>query len=130
MDAPGFHIITTVQREVLVLRPAGWLNFANCAELERILDAADKAGHRRVVIDLSASQFLDQMVMSSLVLWKGRLEDRGGRLVLATPSRPAMSALRAGGLHNYLPVGSSLSEALVLARRRISSGRLQSVARN
>jgi len=117
VDNQAFAVEVSVQAAVTILKPVGWLNADTRVLLEEKLRSEVGGGSRRMVVDLSSAHFPDNSGTVVFALWKGRLADLGGCLVLAAPSGSALRALLAGRLDKYIPVCDSVVEAVELAAR-------------
>lgn len=112
---------------VTVVKPVGWLTSGNHGLLDGRIMAAVDGGAKRFVVDLSSTHFADNSALTVFATWRGRLDDVGGCMVLASPGGSALRALTAGRLHKYLPVCESVAEAVEMARQRTESGRWKAV---
>jgi anti-sigma B factor antagonist len=94
-----------VRREgaTAVLRLDGEADVATASRLEvRLSDLVGDAGLTRVVVDAAELSFLDLAGLDVLLDAAGRLRERGGALVLRTPSRRVQRLLHV--LSSPLPV--------------------------
>ena len=127
MAGMTFVVETARHGAVVVVKPIGWLTDENRGELDAQFAESVDGGAKRFVVDLSSAHFPDNSGLAVFTLWKGRLDDTGGCLVLASPSGSALRALVAGRLNKYLPVCETVAEAVELARQRTASGRWKPV---
>ncbi len=127
MDKPLLDVRVTAHGVVTVLKPVGWLTSGNSGLLDGRIMAAVDGGAKRFVVDLSSTHFTDNSGLAVFAAWKGRLDDMGGCLVLASPGGSALRALTVGRLHKYLPVCESVAEAVEMAKQRTESGRWKAV---
>ena len=123
MAGMTFAVETTINGMVVVIKPIGWLTEENRDELEEPFRTAIERGSKRLVVDLSSTHFLDQGSLAALALYKHKVEEAGGCLILASPSGSARRMIFAGNLQKFLPVCETLGEALELAGQKTPSGR-------
>ena len=127
MGNPLLDVRATFHGPVTVLRLVGWLTDGNAGDLERHFVAGVEHGAMRFVLDLSSAHFADSGGPAVFATWKPRLDEAGGCLILAAPSRSTLQTLVFGGLDKCLPVTKTVAEGLELARRKTESGRWQRV---
>lgn len=66
----------------------------------------------RLVLDLTALEFIDSTGLSVLVWAHRRLSERGGLLCLVAPSATVRKILRITGLHERLSIHPTVQDAL------------------
>jgi anti-sigma B factor antagonist len=98
------------RRGATVLFLAGELDLYNADELRAALGQAIAAAPSRVVVDLSAVEFLDSTALGVLIEARGQLGPGGLRL--AAPKLETRRALQVSGLDRHLPVHDTLDDAL------------------
>jgi anti-anti-sigma factor len=94
----------------VVLFLAGELDLYNAEELRAALGKAIAAAPTRVVVDLSAVEFIDSTALGALVEARGQLGPDGLRL--AAPQLGTRRTLQVSGLDRHLPVHDTLDDAL------------------
>jgi anti-anti-sigma factor len=106
---PPVRGVETVDGAV-VLKLAGELDLYNAPEVRAALADAIDGAPRRIVIDLSAVEFLDSTALGVLIEARSRI----GRdaLALAAPQHETRRALQVSGLDRHLPVHDSVEDAL------------------
>jgi anti-sigma B factor antagonist len=77
---------------------------------EQIGDLVDQ-GHTRIAVDLLGVAFMDSSGLGALVGSLKRVKERDGVLSLVCAGGPVMRVLSITGLHNVLPVYSTVDEA-------------------
>lgn len=87
----------------------GELDMATCAELESALDRTDPA--QRVVVDLTACDFLDSSAIRVLLAGALRAESAGGSLSLVAPDPQVRRVLEIAGLEAKLPIHPTVEAA-------------------
>jgi anti-sigma B factor antagonist len=80
---------------------------------QRLLDAIDRADGR-VIVDVTASTFLDSTALSTLFSAHRRASRRGGRVVLVNTNEDIARTLSITGLDAILDVVDSEAEARAL----------------
>ena len=80
-----FNVTLVEQAEGVVVRVIGDVDIVTAPVLQRHLDAAIASGRPTVVIDLSATTFLDARGVGALVAARKSLTRNGGRLVVRRP---------------------------------------------
>ena len=100
-----------VEREgAVVVELAGELDLYNADDVRRALLESAEADPTRLVVDLSAVEFLDSTILGTLVEARSRLGD--GRFVLAAPGTDIRRALEVSGLDRHFAVHESVDAAL------------------
>ena len=114
--------IDTLDSGVTHVKLSGAVDIAIAGELRRELVKLVRAGHRRLLIDLSDVGFIDSTGLGVLLHIVKRLEPRRGRLAVACPD-PTMRRLFELIGHNLLfPVDESVDRAFAhLVPRRTSA---------
>jgi anti-anti-sigma factor len=102
-DAGGVHVVAM----------RGELDLATAPRLAFRIDAARRAGARRMVIDLTAADFCDSTGLRALVGCRHEVVADGGRMALAVLPESAVGRLFAlAGAHELMPVYDGLEPAL------------------
>jgi anti-sigma B factor antagonist len=100
-----------VQREgAVVVELAGELDLYNAEDVRRALLESAETSPTRLVVDLSAVEFLDSTILGALVEARSRLGD--GRFILAAPGTNIRRALEVSGLDRHFAVHESVDAAL------------------
>ena len=94
-----------------VVRLAGELDLHNADDVRQALEQASKSGEGRIVVDLTAVEFLDSTVLGVFVQAHRRAAG-GGRFRLAAPGPEPRRILHVAGVESYLDVHDTLAEAL------------------
>jgi anti-anti-sigma factor len=101
-DAGGVHVVAML----------GELDLATAPRLAFRIDAARRAGARRLVIDLTAAEFCDSTGLRALVGCRHEVVADGGRMALAVLQGSAVARLFAlAGAHELMPVYDGLEPA-------------------
>lgn len=102
-DAGGVHVVAML----------GELDLATAPRLAFRIDAARRAGVRRLVIDLTAAEFCDSTGLRALVGCRHEVVAGGGRMALAVLQESAVARMFAlAGAHELMPVYDGLEPAL------------------
>jgi anti-sigma B factor antagonist len=80
-----FDVHVTEQSEYVVVQVAGEIDLVTAPVLQRHLDTATASNRPTVVIDLSATTFLDARGVGVLVATRKQVAQAGSRLVLRRP---------------------------------------------
>ena len=96
---------------VAVLEVAGEVDLATIHRVEEVLAEAVGTG-RRVVVDLSACDFIDSSGLRALVTARGAAEDSGGSLALVTENAGILRVLSVAALDRVLEIHATLPDAL------------------
>ena len=102
-DAGGVHVVAML----------GELDIATAPRLAFRIDAARRAGARRLVVDLTAAEFCDSTGLRALVGCRREVVAGGGRMALAVLEESAVARMFAlAGAHELMPVYDGLEPAL------------------
>jgi anti-sigma B factor antagonist len=107
----------TFEPNGLVLTVDGELDIATAPALRDRLNAAIEAGRHRLVIDLSALDFLDSVALATIVHAKQRLPEEGKLALAIDPKSYVMLVFESGGLPKVL----DLVETRELAIEHVSN---------
>jgi anti-sigma B factor antagonist len=95
-----------------VVRCETELDVATAPELIRDLDRHIADGHRRVVVDMSDTTFMDSSGLRALLLARQRMEEDGGSLLLSGCSPQVLRVFEATGLSEHFQIFGSRDDAL------------------
>ena len=101
----------------LALTVRGELDIATAPALRDRLDAAIKAGKHRLVLDLSALDFIDSVALATLVHARKELPESGKLAIAIDTSSYVMLIFESSGLNKALDLVGSRDEAIALASR-------------
>lgn len=105
---------TTAEGDAVVVRLAGELDLYNAPQVRAALTDIVEAQPARVVIDLSAVDFIDSTALGVLIESRAKLPNRQAFL-LAAPAIETRRALQVSGLDRHLRVHDSVEDALAAA---------------
>jgi anti-anti-sigma factor len=88
----------------VVLAVRGEIDLATAPELAGTLGELVQDGHHHVVLDLSATEYLDSSGLHVLAKARHRLREAGGYLALSAVSPPVASVLERTGVDRLLPL--------------------------
>jgi len=95
-----------------VLSLAGEVDVANTPQMRDAALQLISAGVVRLVIDLSATEYMDSAGLGTLVGLRKRLRESGGELLLAAPKPRVRRLLDITGLDQILAVHEDVAAAL------------------
>ncbi len=93
--------------EIYTLR--GEFDFAVSAKLAEVLPA--DPGARRVVLDMSETDYCDSSCLQVLLRLGGRLREAGGRLAVVSTAPVVVRPIELLGLGDVMPLHPSVAEA-------------------
>jgi anti-anti-sigma factor len=94
----------------LVVRLAGELDLYNADEVRQALARAIDESPRRIVVDMSAVEFVDSTALGVLIEARSKLGPDA--LALAAPQLETRRTLQVSGLDRHLPVHDTVEDAL------------------
>ena len=128
MIKPALQIETVAEGGVTVLRLVGCVTPDRQHAIDEHLRNLLTQGHRRIVVDLSAVEFVSSTGLGIFLFYRQSLEEKGGSLVLAAPSAAIWRMLSAAGLTRALEICTTVAEGVRRAGRKVGSGRLNAVS--
>jgi anti-anti-sigma factor len=92
---------------------AGEIDFAGAPSMQaQIISACARRGEHRLVLDLSAVQFMDSTGLRAVLHVQRELaEGPGGGMVILGATEPVRRLLKLTGLERHLPVFETLEQA-------------------
>lgn len=103
--------VRQIEAAVTVLTPHGRLNMLAAPALRELIGDTVDTGHRRIVIDLSETVFMDSSGLGALIAGLKVARAAGGDLRLARPSPQVLAVLQLTNLHKVLRPHPSAEEA-------------------
>ena len=94
-----------------VVAVEGEVDLATAPRLREALAAVVAEGHLRVVVDLSATEFLDSTGLGALVTGLKRVRARGGDMKVVCTSPRVCKVFEITSIDKVVPVCASLDEA-------------------
>ncbi|UCG51011.1 MAG: anti-sigma factor antagonist [Candidatus Latescibacterota bacterium] len=116
MEQFSVEIVPTVLEDVVVLKPKGSIDSESAVFLEKHLDSAAAKGKCRVVLDLSATDFVSSCGVGLLLGSSAALRHQGGELILMSVSDAVVQILDIAGIDEYFRMISGLDELRVRAK--------------
>lgn len=98
---------------VVVVQPTGRLNMVAAPTLRKQLNDIVETGGRRLVIDLSAIEFIDSSGVGALIAALKIARKAGGDLRIAAPTRQVCTVLELSNLDRILHAYESVDSAFV-----------------
>lgn len=92
----------TLDNGIEVIRPARRLNMVSAPRLSAVVAELVAAGHARIVIDLSQTEFIDSSGLGALVSCLKKARQAGGDLRIAGPAEQARTVFRLTNLDRVL----------------------------
>ena len=123
MTTPNLEVRVAARDKVTVLTLIGWLASSNQHLLDESFTDAMRNGACRFVVDLEHVRLSDNSALAVFAYWTSTLHERGGCVVLASPSEESLRVLAVGGMDKYLAIRGTIDEAVKLAKRKTESGR-------
>jgi anti-sigma B factor antagonist len=99
------------QAEAVVLSVLGEVDMATVSELEESIASLADDGYG-LIIDLTATEFMDSTGLRLLLATQERYSERGRKMKVAVDSGPIARLLDVTGLLGHLDVYTSVSEAI------------------
>jgi anti-sigma B factor antagonist len=101
-----------VEPGVCVISPAGELDLYTCPEFKDELLRVISNGARHVVVDLTATTFVDSTALGVLLRGVERLRAQDGRLSVVCPDPGILRVFEVTGLHRIFEIHGSRADAL------------------
>lgn len=92
----------TVSSGAVVVQPKGRLNMVAAPSLRKQLHAIVDSGQCRIVVDLSATEFIDSSGLGALISGLKVARQAGGDLRIAGPTRQVCTVLELTNLNRVL----------------------------
>ena len=86
-------------------------NVTNASEVRDAIEEAMRIGRKQVLMDLSGVAVMDSTAMGTIVKYREKLHEMGGRLDLVAPPSNIQKLLTSCGLDKVLKIYKSLMEA-------------------
>jgi anti-anti-sigma factor len=101
----------TTDSGVTVVRPDGRLNMVAAPALRKQLHDLVEGGNARVVVDLSATEFIDSSGLGALISGLKVARQAGGDLRIAAPTKQVITVLELTNLNRVLRAHDSADSA-------------------
>ncbi len=101
-----------VDTDAVVITPQGRLNMVAAPRLRSLLTETVKGGRRRVVVDLSATEFMDSSGLGALIAGLKTARQAGGDLRIAQVTPQVAMVLQLTNLDRVLRAYDSVEAAL------------------
>ncbi len=101
-----------VDADTVVITPQGRLNMVAAPRLRSLLTETVKGGRRRVVVDLSATEFMDSSGLGALIAGLKTARQAGGDLRIAQVTPQVAMVLQLTNLDRVLRAYDSVEAAL------------------
>lgn len=110
-----FSLRKRLEGNTVVLEVRGEADLHTAPELRATLTDVIDDGARRVVVDLTATTFIDSMTLGVLLGTLKRLQPSGGRMAIACPDEHVRRVFEITSLQEILNVHASTDAALAAA---------------
>jgi anti-sigma B factor antagonist len=101
-----------VDGETHVVAIAGEIDLFTAPEFKQRVSAPIDAGRTHVIVDLTETTFIDSSSLGALIGAHRRLQQRGGRLVVACDNDAIVKTFRITGLDGVFTIVNSVQTAL------------------
>lgn len=101
----------TIDSGVVIIRPTGRLNMVAAPALREQLQGIVDGGSSRVVVDLSATEFIDSSGLGALISGLKLTRSAGGDLRIAAPTEQVITVLELTNLNRLLRAYDSADRA-------------------
>ena len=101
-----------VDETTQVVSVRGEIDLFTAPEFKALIHDAIEAGRDLVVVDLTATSFIDSSSLGVLIAAHRRLKLRGGRVVVACDVPAVLSTFKITGLDSVLEMAASRDDAL------------------
>lgn len=101
----------TISSNVTVIKPTGRLNMAAASGLRKQLQDIVEGGSSRIVVDLSATEFIDSSGLGALISGLKIARQEGGDLRIAATPKQVGTVLELTNLNRVLPTYESVDTA-------------------
>lgn len=106
------NISETKQGHVTILRAQGKLDATSSPDLDQRLVTLTENGVRRVVVDLSALEYVSSAGLRVFLSAAKRLQKAEGKMALANPAAQVQQVFEIAGFAAILPIFKSMDEAV------------------
>ncbi len=107
--------ISTLEQGVVCVKLNGRLDVDATLQIDNPFTFRVATIKQPVVVDLSQVEFIASLAMRMLVKSAKALDNRGGKLVLASPTAQVREALTVSGIATIIPMADDLAQACKLA---------------
>ena len=101
----------TIGTNVTVIQPTGRLNMVAASALRKQLQDIVEGGSSRIVVDLSATEFIDSSGLGALISGLKIARQEGGDLRIAATPKQVGTVLELTNLNRVLPTYESVDTA-------------------
>ena len=121
MANDDFHMETSKQGRITVLKPTGWVSPGERSLLTERLVELLESRTSMVIMDLSDVEFSTPSEFGAFLYFERRFTERGKRLVFASPNWKMLRLLRTCNFDKALTICGTLEEASALVEERSGS---------
>ena len=106
------NLVKEERGAALVIRVVGQLTVTDRAELETMVGHAIDAGQRRIVLDFSATPYIDSSGLAALAAMARRMRAAAGELLAAALDDDLRALMELTKLDAILPLAATTDEAV------------------
>jgi len=106
------NITSELQGNVQIISVTGRVDGSSAPQLDEALQAAMKAKHNKIMVDLSGTDFMSSAGMRALLKTRQEVQDRHGELRLVNPSPFISDSLKLVGLDKLFKIFPNREAAL------------------
>ncbi len=116
MQKSGLTLSNSTTDGVVLIRIGGFLDGHTFVDLERHFDQVMKAGHRRLVLELSGLSYIASAGVGLFINTNHRLKAEGGRVELVNPSPNVKEIFTILGLDAIFTLHEKVESAVAAAK--------------
>jgi len=102
---------STSESGILTLTLSGKLDAETTPHFAEVLDGSIERGERRIILDMSALDYVSSVGLRALILGAKRLAPLDGRMVLCGPQDRIMKLLEISGFTSIFTIAATRDEA-------------------
>jgi len=109
-DSNIFKVENEERKNYYLIRIKGRLAAENILTMRKILEEALEAGRTRILVDISAVEYIDSMGIGLIVNFSKKIREAKGRLVLANPTRVVNDVIEVSGTGSLLDIRRDVAD--------------------
>lgn len=102
---------TTAEPGILLLTLSGKLDAETTPNFAEVINATIDRGEHRIILDMSALDYVSSVGLRALILGAKRLTPLGGRMVLSGPQDRILKLLEISGFTSIFTITATRDEA-------------------
>jgi len=112
----GLQITSSIHGTVIVVHLAGFLDGHTFIDLEKYLEAIQRAGQRRMIMDLSGLTYIASAGVGLFINIQHRLKNENGNLQLVKPSQSVAEIFSILGLDSLFTIHATVEAGIEAAK--------------